>query len=135
ESVSYVSGDLWNVNPIALKRVPRLFCQNERAILDTRLRRSAESLMMVPVGAILVGSICLTFLESPFNLRERGPHRIGCQTSIRKGDEMGYFQHGSTIIVFGTAGLVPTPNVVEGRTIRMGEPLFSHSASGSARPA
>ena len=33
EQVNYISGDAWNVNPIALKRVDRLFCKNERAVI------------------------------------------------------------------------------------------------------
>ena len=33
EEVTYISGDTWNVNPIALKQVERLFCKNERAVL------------------------------------------------------------------------------------------------------
>jgi phosphatidylserine decarboxylase len=37
EQVSFISGDTWNVNPIALKRVERLFCKNERAVIRTRL--------------------------------------------------------------------------------------------------
>src|SRR5262249_43594544 len=37
EEVTYISGDTWNVNPIALKRVEKLFCKNERAVLRTRL--------------------------------------------------------------------------------------------------
>ena len=37
EHVTHFSGDTWNVNPIALKRVERLFCRNERAALFTRL--------------------------------------------------------------------------------------------------
>ena len=32
EQVTYISGDTWNVNPIALKRIERLFCKNERAV-------------------------------------------------------------------------------------------------------
>ena len=35
EQVNYISGDTWNVNPIALKRVERLFCKNERAVMRT----------------------------------------------------------------------------------------------------
>ena len=35
--VNYVSGDTWNVNPIALKRIERLFCKNERAVIRCRL--------------------------------------------------------------------------------------------------
>ena len=37
EQVNYISGDTWNVNPIALKRVERLFCKNERAVIRCRL--------------------------------------------------------------------------------------------------
>ena len=33
ERVTYISGDTWNVNPIALKRVEKLFCKNERAVI------------------------------------------------------------------------------------------------------
>ena len=35
EQVTFISGDTWNVNPIALKRVERLFCKNERAVIRT----------------------------------------------------------------------------------------------------
>ena len=38
EHVTYISGDTWNVNPIALRRVAELFCKNERAVIRTRLR-------------------------------------------------------------------------------------------------
>ncbi len=43
EEVIYISGDTWNVNPIALKRVERLFCKNERADRadDAQGRRSS----------------------------------------------------------------------------------------------
>ena len=40
ERVTFIHGDVWNVNPIALKRVERLFCKNERAVLQTRLARA-----------------------------------------------------------------------------------------------
>ena len=38
DKVTYVSGDTWNVNPIALNRIPKLFCKNERAVIRTTLR-------------------------------------------------------------------------------------------------
>ena len=41
----------------ALKRVPRLFCKNERAVLPTTLHGSSEAVTLVAVGAILVASI------------------------------------------------------------------------------
>ena len=42
EHVTYISGDTWNVNPIALRRVEELFCKNERAVIRTRLRQSGH---------------------------------------------------------------------------------------------
>jgi phosphatidylserine decarboxylase len=126
DGVTYVSGDTWNVNPIALRRIERLYCRNERAVLTLRLAGSVESLTLVPVAAILVASIHLNFVDVALNLRYKGPNRIPCRASFRKGDEMGYFRHGSTIIAFGSRGLELCDHVREGCTIRMGEPLFVH---------
>ena len=58
EQVNYISGDAWNVNPIALKRVARLYCKNERAVIRCRIA-SGAMLTLVPVAAILVASIRL----------------------------------------------------------------------------
>jgi phosphatidylserine decarboxylase len=122
--VIYISGDTWNVNPIALRRVERLFCRNERAVLDLELTSSRESLALVPVAAILVASIRLVFLPEPLTLEYRGPNRIECDRAFAKGEEMGYFEHGSTIIVFGTRGFELQPTIAEGATIRMGQALL-----------
>ena len=43
EQVTYISGDTWNVNPIALKRVEQLFCKNERARAADPARAPATS--------------------------------------------------------------------------------------------
>ena len=43
ERVIYVSGDTWNVNPIALKRIERLFCKNERAVLRMTLAAAGRA--------------------------------------------------------------------------------------------
>jgi phosphatidylserine decarboxylase len=126
EDVTYISGDTWNVNPIALRRVERLFCKNERAIVPIRLKGSRERLTLVPVAAILVASIHFEFLDVALNLKYRGPNRLACRASFRRGDEMGHFRHGSTIIAFGTDGLDLCEGVREGHVIRMGQPLFRH---------
>src|SRR5262245_32385307 len=57
EQVVYVPGDAWNVNPVALRRVERLFCRNERAIVRTRLAASGHVVTLVPVAAVLVAGI------------------------------------------------------------------------------
>jgi phosphatidylserine decarboxylase len=124
ESVMYISGDTWNVNPIALKRIERLFCKNERALIRTQLAGSGHVITLVPVAAILVASIRLNFLDTSNELRRGGPRTIPLQVSLTKGEEMGWFQHGSTIIVFAPAGFTLSPNVHEGLRIHVGEPLM-----------
>ena len=123
EEVTYISGDTWNVNPIALKRIEKLFCKNERAILRTRLL-TGYIVTLVPVAAILVASIRLHFLDVLLHLKHRGPAVIACDASLRKGEELGWFQHGSTIIVFAPDGFTLCDNVREGAIIRMGQPLM-----------
>jgi phosphatidylserine decarboxylase len=126
--VTYFSGDTWNVNPIALKRVERLFCRNERALLRMRLERGGHALpheiLLVPVAAVLVACIRLHFLDVPLHLRYRGPHLIACDARYAKGAEMGWFQHGSTILVFAPRGFELCAGVSEGALIRVGEPLL-----------
>jgi len=125
EQVNYISGDTWNVNPIALRRVERLFCRNERVVLRLRLARSGHLLTLVPVAAILVASVRLRFVDVRLHLRYRGPNVIPCDARLAKGEEMGWFEHGSTIIVFAPQGYALEPGVVEGATIRMGQGLMS----------
>jgi phosphatidylserine decarboxylase len=124
ERVNYISGDTWNVNPIALKRVERLFCKNERAVIRCRLPPRGELITLVPVAAILVSSIRLRFLDVPLHLKYRGPNVIACDAGMRKGEEMGWFEHGSTIIVFAPPGFALCESVSEGGRIRMGQPLM-----------
>src|SRR5262249_8061079 len=76
--VKYISGDTWNVNPIALKRVEKLFCKNERAVLPVELSTSGSFLTLVPVAAILVASIQLHFIPTALTLRYRGATEIRC---------------------------------------------------------
>ena len=124
DRVTYVSGDTWNVNPIALKRIERLFCKNERAVLRLTLMASGKTVTLVAVAAILVASIRLHCLEDLLDSRYCGRGVIPCDSPVRKGEELGWFQHGSTIIVFAPDGFELCENVREGTTIRMGQPLM-----------
>jgi phosphatidylserine decarboxylase len=123
ERVTYISGDTWNVNPIALKRVERLFCKNERAVIRTRLG-NGHLVTLVPVAAILVASIRLHFLDVVMNMNYRGAAAIDCDAAFTKGDELGWFEHGSTIIVFAPPGFQLCSEVREGAPIRMGRALM-----------
>lgn len=123
EGVTYLSGDCWNVNPIALRRVERLFCRNERAVIETRLAGGTE-MLLVPVAAILVASIRLHVVDTERTLRELGSGvRVAVDAEVAKGDEMGWFEHGSTILAFLPAGVELDPGLEEGTPIRAGEAL------------
>jgi len=123
ERVTYIAGDTWNVNPIALKRIEKLFCRNERAVLRMRLT-GGHVIALVPVAAILVAGIRLNFLANLRDLDHDGPKTTRCDAPFVKGAEMGWFEHGSTIIVFAPRGFALGEAVREGARIRMGEPLM-----------
>jgi phosphatidylserine decarboxylase len=124
EHVTYLSGDTWNVNPIALARVERLFCRNERAVLRARLKAGGQPIAIVPVAAILVASIRLHFLNVLLHLRYQGPHEIACSAAFGKGEEMGWFQHGSTILVFAPRGFTLCEGIETGSRVRVGHALL-----------
>lgn len=122
--VTYISGDTWNVNPIALKRVERLFCKNERAVIEaefTGKNGHPVPFLMVPVAAILVASIRLHFINVLLNLRYRGANTLICDAQYRKGEELGWFEHGSTIIMLLPPSYQFSKTLYEGQVIRMGE--------------
>lgn len=129
-SVRYIPGDVWNVNPVALKRVERLYCRNERAVIDMEIAggeiaggevAGGGHIALVPVAAILVAGLKLRFLDLP---RSASATDHTCAATLAKGDEMGWFEHGSTIIVLAEAGWDLAPGVSEGRLMRMGQPLM-----------
>jgi phosphatidylserine decarboxylase len=124
EEVIYVSGDTWNVNPIALRRIERLFCKNERAVVRMRLAVNGDTVTLVLVAAILVASIRLHCLDQVLDIRHRGPNSIDCDAAFAKGQELGWFQHGSTALVFAPNGYALCDGVAEGARVRMGQPLM-----------
>ncbi len=125
DRVTYLSGDTWNVNPIALKRVEKLFCKNERAVIETRLSAFGDApLVLVPVAAILVASIRLHCLNVLLHLRWPGPSVMSCSAAHHKGQEMGWFEHGSTIIVFVPRGFELAPAIATGTRLRAGDALL-----------
>ena len=124
EHVTHIAGNTWNVNPIALKRVERLFCKNERAAVHLRLQASGLPVALVPVAAILVASLRLKFIDLLLSTRYRGPNELPCNARLAKGQDMGWFQHGSTIIVFAPRGFGLCEGITSGARLRMGEPLL-----------
>jgi phosphatidylserine decarboxylase len=90
---------------------------------------------LVPVAAVLVASMRLRFADVLLHLRYRGPNQIACDTDLRRGEEMGWFEHGSTIIVFAPAGARLAESVQQGARIQMGQRLLRIDGMDTAKPA
>ncbi|HHV64582.1 MAG TPA: phosphatidylserine decarboxylase [Peptococcaceae bacterium] len=80
-----IKGKYYSVNPLALKRIPRLYCENKRELTVFNSDNFGQMLLM-EIGATCVGSIVQTYTPGKYTL---------------KGSEKGYFKFGgSTIILF-----------------------------------
>ncbi|GAD91405.1 phosphatidylserine decarboxylase proenzyme [Vibrio halioticoli NBRC 102217] len=98
----YVPGDLFSVNPLTAENVENLFARNERVvcIFDTEFGPMAQVL----VGATIVGSIELTWAGTVTPPRGNTVYRWDYPTEgekaihFKKGEEMGRFKLGSTVI-------------------------------------
>jgi phosphatidylserine decarboxylase len=123
EQVDYIHGDAWNVNPVALKRVEKLFCKNERAVLRGKTEQG-EPFAIVPVAAILVAGIRLHCTGRVFNQNDREPQRAHICTPIHKGEELGWFEHGSTIVLLVPPHWNLVEGLGEGSRLFMGQALF-----------
>tara|TARA_R110002072_G_scaffold110221_3_gene237764 strand:- start:7161 stop:8084 length:924 start_codon:yes stop_codon:yes gene_type:complete len=132
EQVTYIAGDTWNVNPIALQRIEKLYCKNERAVIVLNTTDPQRSVCLVAVAAILVASIRLHWLDTLLDMHYRGPRKIPCNAVFSKGDELGYFQHGSTIILFATADYHFREGLRSGQRILMGSALLSSTGAALA---
>ena len=132
EQVDYISGDTWNVNPIALKRIERLLLQ-ERA----RGHPLPPALGRAPHPGAGGGD---PGREHPAQVSRRAPalevsraRTASLATrALSKGEEMGWFEHGSTIIVLAPQGFELCERWREGGRIRMGEALLAGAAAGYA---
>jgi phosphatidylserine decarboxylase len=147
DQVRYLAGDCWNVHPAALARVPRLFCRNERAAIRLRLRaepaadHAASSgapaaadgepvLTLVAVAAVGVASIQLHALGGTVRTRQALRRRPG--VAVARGEELGWFEHGSTILVFAPPGFAPAPGVLPGAALRAGEAMLERVPARAA---
>jgi phosphatidylserine decarboxylase len=124
DRVVYHSGDTWNVNPIALRRIEKLFCKNERATISMTIGSANHRIYLVPVAAILVASIRIHGLGMTFHSRYKGQQLFNSHLPCSKGQELGWFEHGSTVIVFAPVGFKLQPGVSNGVHIKMGQALF-----------
>ncbi len=128
----YVPGDLFSVNPLTAENVPNLFARNERVvcIFDTKFGPMAQIL----VGATIVGSIETTWAGTitpptgPAVKTWHYPLSGDDMICFKKGEEMGRFKLGSTVInLFAPDSITFDSSMKNGTTTRMGTP-FAHIA-------
>jgi phosphatidylserine decarboxylase len=124
ESVRRIAGDTWNVNPVTLRVIERVFCRNARAILELHSASDGSLVTLVPVAAILVSSLRIHGLDTPLDAAYAGPAELRPARPVRRGDELGYFEHGSTIIVFAPTEWQLDARRTDGSIVRAGMPLF-----------
>ena len=125
----YVPGDLYSVNHLTAQNVPNLFARNERVIclFDTEFGPMAQIL----VGATIVGSIETVWAGTITPPREgiikRWTYPAGESdgaVALLKGQEMGRFKLGSTVINLFAPGKVELVEHLQSLSVtRLGEPL------------
>jgi phosphatidylserine decarboxylase len=126
----YVPGHLFSVNASTARTVPQLFARNERVVCDFDTEQGP--CCMVLVGALFVGSIETVFAGEINPPPGRGGQvrtiQAGVGRRFARGEELGRFNMGSTVIVlFGEAARFE-PRIEPGQPVRLGQPLARFGA-------
>ena len=116
----YIPGDRFSVSRATAAAISRLFCRNERVVCWFDAPQGP--LVVVLVGALNVSSISTVAhgeiaSGAPREWREPEPR------SFPRGDEIGRFNMGSTVIVLAGAHAAWRPNVTTGTAVRVGQAL------------
>jgi len=120
----YVPGALFSVNPVTARGVPNLFARNERVVCVFE-SPDHRTFAMVLVGATIVGSMA-TVWHGVVNPKRTGKvaewDYAGQGIALNKGEEMGRFLLGSTIIMLFRPGTIAfNPDWAPERHVRLGE--------------
>lgn len=116
----YVPGKLFSVNQITSDLIPNLYSRNERlvCIFDT----SVGPMVVIMVGAMIVGSIQMTWMEKPIRADRIVTETFSTTSEIKKGEELGYFKMGSTVIVLLPKGSAEWDAAISSnQTVKVGQ--------------
>jgi phosphatidylserine decarboxylase len=135
----HIPGRLFSVSPLTTRVVPRLFVRNERVI--TIFDTQAGPMAMILVGAINVSSIETVWAGTITPAQGKQIRHWNYPTSgsqaviLEKGEEMGRFNMGSTVIVlFGQGAVRWDPAIHPNAIVRMGQRLGEMVLSHDSRP-
>jgi len=131
-SYDYVPGALWPVKPFFTRTVQGLLARNERAVVHLETDFG-------PVAVVLIAAVGVGHLQvgdehtADGNRLERRRVEPPEPIETRRGDELGAFLLGSTVVVVFPAGSVEPAPIVEGEPVRCGQPLARLVAPGRGR--
>ena len=126
----YVPGELFSVNPTTARGVPGLFARNERVVC---VFDSAHGpFVLTLVGATIVGSMATVWhgqVNPPRSPQICEWHYDAGTVVLRKGEEMGRFMLGSTVVMLFAKGVVNyNPAWSAARAVQLGEAMGSAAA-------
>ena len=121
----HVPGELFSVNPATARGVPGLFARNERVVCVFESEQGPFVLTLV--GATIVGSMATVWhgvVNPPRSAEIREWRYRADEVVLRKGEEMGRFLLGSTVVLlFPARALQFNPEWAPARAVRMGEAM------------
>ncbi len=125
---NHIPGALWPVNDWSTNAVANLFNVNERVAVVIKSERGLIALVMV--AATNVGNMTMSFDTSISTKVRKGdrkpsPKNFEPGIKIRRGEEVGIFHMGSTVVMLYAPGVLPGPSTkLKGLTSKMGESLM-----------
>ena len=120
---SYIPGDLWTVSPLGVHHVPNLFARNER--LTTYIQTEKGECALVKIGATVVGRIRVNYNGQISNRHGAMAKQLVLKTpfKLERGDEVGLFELGSTVICLFPPGQVELNELELGQKIILGQAI------------
>ncbi|MBF0236494.1 MAG: phosphatidylserine decarboxylase [SAR324 cluster bacterium] len=120
---TYIPGALWTVSAVGVKHIPGLFARNERII--SYIQMKSGECALVKVGATIVGKIKVRYSEVESNTPgvSPGSWKLNDPYPVRRGEELGLFEMGSTVVCLYKRDQIKWDNVYIGKTVRMGNVL------------
>jgi phosphatidylserine decarboxylase len=125
-AVDRVPGALWPVKPFFTRNVEGLFARNERAILH--LETSLGPVAVVMIAAVGVGHLAIPQAPPPGRRGERRRVELTTPVELARGDELGAFLLGSTVVIVFPAGTVVPDPLDAGQPVRFGQRIGTRSA-------
>ena len=122
----YLPGYLWPVNAAAVREVNGLFAVNERIVMEATRPGGGPKIWIVAVGATMVGKVILGFSDLTTNLKNpkmRECSFLDAPISLKKGDYLGHFCFGSTLVLVAEPGFAHWQQGEMGTGLKLGETI------------